>query len=211
MDVAIVKYNAGNIYSVVNAMKRLGISPILTDDAETLRKADRVLFPGQGQAREAMLYLKARGLDETIKSLTQPVLGICVGQQLLCRHSEEGDVDCIGIFDVDVKRFQPQKHEDKVPAMGWNEIYDLKTELYKGFGNRADAADAAMGEALQHPYSYFVHSYYVPLCEETIAKADYILPYSASLHKDNFYTCQFHPEKSGKVGEQILKNFLEIK
>lgn len=195
MDVAIVKYNAGNIYSVVNAMKRLGISPILTDDAETLRKADRVLFPGQGQAREAMLYLKAHGLDETIKSLTQPVLGICVGQQLLCRHSEEGDVDCIGIFDVDVKRFQPQKHEDKVPAMGWNEIYDLKTELYRG---------------LSHPYSYFVHSYYVPLCEETIAKADYILPYSASLHKDNFYTCQFHPEKSGKVGEQILKNFLEI-
>ena len=211
MDVAIVKYNAGNIYSVVNAIKRLGISPILTDDAETLRKADRVLFPGQGQAREAMLYLKAHGLDETIKSLTQPVLGICVGQQLLCRHSEEGDVDCIGIFDVDVKRFQPQKHEDKVPAMGWNEIYDLKTELYKGFGNRSDAADVAMGEALQHPYSYFVHSYYVPLCEETIAKADYILPYSASLHKDNFYTCQFHPEKSGKVGEQILKNFLEIK
>lgn len=196
MDVAIVKYNAGNIYSVVNAMKRLGIEPILTDDAEMLQKADCVLFPGQGQAREAMEYLKAHQLDQVIKNLKQPVLGICVGQQLLCRHSEEGDVDCIGIFDVDVKRFQPQKHEDKVPAMGWNEIYDLKTELYKG---------------LSHPYSYFVHSYYVPLCEETIAKADYILPYSASLHKDNFYTCQFHPEKSGKVGEQILKNFLEIK
>ena len=196
MDVAIVKYNAGNIYSVVNAMKRLGIEPVLTDDAEMLQKADRVLFPGQGQAREAMDYLKAHQLDQVIKNLKQPVLGICVGQQLLCRHSEEGDVDCIGIFDVDVKRFQPQKHEDKVPAMGWNEIYDLKTELYKG---------------LSHPYSYFVHSYYVPLCEETIAKADYILPYSASLHKDNFYTCQFHPEKSGKVGEQILKNFLEIK
>ena len=195
MDVAIVKYNAGNIYSVVNAMKRLGIEPVLTDDAEMLQKADRVLFPGQGQAREAMEYLKAHQLDQVIKNLKQPVLGICVGQQLLCRHSEEGDVDCIGIFDVDVKRFQPQKHEDKVPAMGWNEIYDLKTELYKG---------------LSHPYSYFVHSYYVPLCEETIAKADYILPYSASLHKDNFYTCQFHPEKSGKVGEQILKNFLEI-
>lgn len=195
MDVAIVKYNAGNIYSVVNAMKRLGIDPVLTDDAEMLQKADRVLFPGQGQAREAMEYLKAHQLDQVIKNLKQPVLGICVGQQLLCRHSEEGDVDCIGIFDVDVKRFQPQKHEDKVPAMGWNEIYDLKTELYKG---------------LSHPYSYFVHSYYVPLCEETIAKADYILPYSASLHKDNFYTCQFHPEKSGKVGEQILKNFLEI-
>ena len=202
MDVAIVKYNAGNIYSVVNAMKRLGINPILTDDAEMLQKADRVLFPGQGQAKEAMEYLKAHHLDQIIRDLKQPVLGICVGQQLLCRHSEEGDAGCIGIFDVDVKRFQPQRHEDKVPAMGWNEIYDLKTDLYKGFGKSS--------EALLHPYSYFVHSYYVPLCEDTIATANYILPYSASLHKDNFYTCQFHPEKSGKVGEQILKNFLEI-
>ena len=211
MDVAIVKYNAGNIYSVVNAMKRLGIEPTLTDEAEILQKADRVLFPGQGQAREAMDYLKAHKLDQVIKNLKQPVLGICVGQQLLCRHSEEGNVDCIGIFDVDVKRFQPQKHEDKVPAMGWNEIYDLKTDLYRGFGNRIDETDEVISDALSHPYSYFVHSYYVPLCEETIAKADYILPYSASLHKDNFFTSQFHPEKSGKVGEQIIKNFLEIK
>ena len=195
MDVAIVKYNAGNIYSVVNAMKRLGISPILTDDAETLRKADRVLFPGQGQAREAMLYLKARGLDETIKSLTQPVLGICVGQQLLCRHSEEGDVDCIGIFDVDVKKFVPQQHQDKVPAMGWNNIHNLKTGLFEHVG--------------EDDFVYFVHSYYVPVCEHTIAVADYTLPFSAALRKDNFYATQFHPEKSGSVGEQILRNFIE--
>ena len=199
MQVAIVKYNAGNIYSVVNALRRMGIEPLLTDVAEELQKADRVLFPGQGEARGAMEYLKARRLDEVIRQLKQPVLGICVGQQLLCRHSEEGDVDCIGIFDAEVKRFQPQRHEDKVPAMGWNRLYDLKSQLYKGFS-----------EAQQQPYVYFVHSYYVPLCADTAATADYILPYSASLHKDNFYACQFHPEKSGKVGEQILRNFMEI-
>lgn len=196
MKVAIVKYNAGNIYSVVNALRRMGIEPALTDVAEELQKADRVLFPGQGEARSAMSYLKERRLDEVIRNLRQPVLGICVGQQLLCRHSEEGDVNCIGVFDVEVKRFQPQRHEDKVPAMGWNAIKDLKSELYRGF--------------FDNPYVYFVHSYYVPLCEHTIATANYILPYSASLHKNNFYTCQFHPEKSGKVGEQILKNFLEL-
>ena len=196
MKVAIVKYNAGNIYSVVNALRRMGIEPALTDVAEELQKADRVLFPGQGEARSAMSYLKERRLDEVIRNLRQPVLGICVGQQLLCRHSEEGDVNCIGVFDVEVKRFQPQRHEDKVPAMGWNAINDLKSELYRGF--------------FDNPYVYFVHSYYVPLCDHTIATADYILPYSASLHKNNFYTCQFHPEKSGKVGEQILKNFLEL-
>lgn len=196
MKVAIVKYNAGNIYSVVNALRRMGIEPALTDVAEELQKADRVLFPGQGEARSAMNYLKERRLDEVIRNLRQPVLGICVGQQLLCRHSEEGDVNCIGVFDVEVKRFQPQRHEDKVPAMGWNAIKDLKSELYRGF--------------FDNPYVYFVHSYYVPLCEHTIATANYILPYSASLHKNNFYTCQFHPEKSGKVGEQILKNFLEL-
>ena len=195
MNVAIVKYNAGNIYSVVNALRRMGIEPLLTDDAEQLKKADRVLFPGQGEARGAMGYLKARRLDEVIRDLRQPVFGICVGQQLLCRHSEEGDVDCIGIFDAEVKRFQPERHEDKVPCMGWNRLYDTRSPLMEG---------------IEDSYVYFVHSYYVPLCEETIATADYILPYSASMHKDNFYACQFHPEKSGKVGERILKNFMEI-
>ena len=196
MNIAIVKYNAGNIYSVVNALRRMGIEPLLTDDAEQLRKADRVLFPGQGHAGEAMDYLRARGLDKVIRELKQPVFGICVGQQLLCKYSEEGNTDCIGIFDAEVKRFQPQRHEDKVPCMGWNQLYDIKSPLYKGL-NDGD-------------YVYFVHSFYGPVCAETIATTDYILPYSASMHKDNFYTCQFHPEKSGKVGEQILKNFLEL-
>lgn len=201
MNVAIVKYNAGNIYSVVNALRRMGIEPLLTDNAEQLSKADRVMFPGQGEARGAMEYLKARRLDEVIRDLKQPVFGICVGQQLLCKHSEEGDVDCIGVFDAEVKRFQPEKHEDKVPCMGWNAIYDLKSPLYKGFDELSPAFS---------PYVYFVHSYYVPVCEDTIATADYVLPYSASMHKNNFYTCQFHPEKSGKVGERIIKNFLDL-
>ncbi|MBE6271426.1 MAG: imidazole glycerol phosphate synthase subunit HisH [Prevotella ruminicola] len=196
MQVAIVKYNAGNIYSVVNALKRLGIEPTLTDDAELLMKADKVLFPGQGHAGEAMDYLRARKLDMLIRDLKQPVFGICVGQQLLCKHSEEGDTECIGIFDAEVKRFQPQRHEDKVPCMGWNELKLTVNPILKN-----------LGEA---PYVYFVHSYYVPVCSETIATADYILPYSASMHKDNFYTCQFHPEKSGKVGEQIIKNFIDL-
>ena len=203
MQIAIVKYNAGNIYSVVNALRRMGIEPLLTDDAEQLKKADRVLFPGQGHAAEAMEYLKARRLDEVIRDLKQPVFGICVGQQLLCKHSEEGDTDCIGIFDAEVKRFQPQRHEDKVPCMGWNDL-DVRCKMN---GGKCDPLMEGLGEK---PYVYFVHSYYVPICEETIATADYILPYSASMHKDNFYACQFHPEKSGKVGEQILKNFLEL-
>ena len=201
MNVAIVKYNAGNVYSVVNALRRLGIEPMLTDDAEQLRAADKVLFPGQGEASGAMAYLKARRLDEVIRDLKQPVLGICIGQQLLCRHSEEGDTDCIGIFDAEVKRFQPQRHEDKVPCMGWNELKIENGKL------KINPILEGLGE---HPYVYFVHSYYVPVCAETIATADYILPYSASMHKDNFYTCQFHPEKSGKVGEQILRNFLSL-
>ena len=206
MNVAIVKYNAGNVYSVVNALRRLGIEPHLTDDAEQLRKADRIVFPGQGEARGAMDYLRSRGLDEVIRSLTQPVLGICIGQQLLCWHSEEGDVDCIGIFDAEVKRFTPTRHEDKVPCMGWNEIKDLKSRLFAPFST----PDSQCPMPNAHPYVYFVHSYYVSLCAETIATADYVLPYSAALHKDNFYACQFHPEKSGAVGEQIIKNFLEL-
>lgn len=196
MNVAIVKYGAGNVRSVVNALRRIGIVPTLTDDAEVLAKADKVLFPGQGEASTAMQYLKERRLDVAIKELRQPVLGICIGQQLLCRHTEEGDTDGLGIFDVDVKRFRPQRHEDKVPAMGWNTLYDLKSELFNGIHS---------GE-----FVYFVHSYFVPICNFTIAQADYILPYSAAIHKDNFYATQFHPEKSGSVGERILTNFLEL-
>lgn len=196
MNVAIVKYNAGNIYSVVNALRRLGIEPLLTDEEELLRKADRVIFPGQGNAKTTMTYLREHKLDAMIKSLKQPVLGICVGQQLLCSHSEEGDVDCIGIFPAEVKRFQPTSHDEKVPAMGWNALYDVSSPLFKGI----EAGD----------YVYFVHSYYVGVCEYTIAKANYIQPYSAALHKDNFWATQFHPEKSGKVGERLLENFLNI-
>ena len=206
MNVAIVKYNAGNVYSVVNALRRLGIEPTLTDDAEQLRKADKVLFPGQGEASGAMAYLKARRLDELIRDLRQPVLGICIGQQLLCRHSEEGDTDCIGVFDAEVKRFQPQRHEDKVPCMGWNELNIMDN----GQWTMDNGKNPLLEDLGEKPYVYFVHSYYVPVCEETIATADYILPYSASMHKDNFYACQFHPEKSGRVGEKILENFLQL-
>jgi len=204
MQIAIVKYNAGNIYSVVNALRRLGIEPLLTDDAEELQRADKVLFPGQGEARGAMEYLRARHLDEVIRNLKQPVLGICIGQQLLCKHSEEGDTDCIGIFDAEVKRFQPQRHEDKVPCMGWNKLRAIPPSSEE----KGSACPLFSGLGLG--WVYFVHSYYVPVCQETVAIADYILPYSAAMHKDNFYACQFHPEKSGKVGEQIIKNFLAL-
>lgn len=196
MKVAIVKYNAGNIRSVINAVRRLGIDPIYTDDADVLRQADRVIFPGQGEASTAMAYLREHGLVEVICSLRQPVLGICIGQQLLCRHSEEGDTECMGIFRTDVKRFQPERHEDKVPVMGWNAIKNLKSPLFNGLAD--------------DDYVYFVHSYYCPICEDTIAESHHILNYSAALHRENFYATQFHPEKSGDVGEQILKNFLTL-
>ncbi len=196
MNVAIVKYNAGNICSVVNALKRLGISPELTDDAEKLAKADRVLFPGQGEAGSTMAYLREHKLDRLIRDLRQPVLGICVGQQLLCRHSEESDTDCLGIFDAEVKRFRPVRHEDKVPHMGWNTLSETRSELFKGFG--------------EDEFVYFVHSYYVPVNPHTAAVTEYVVPFSAALHKDNFYATQFHPEKSGSVGERILQNFLDL-
>ncbi len=196
MEVAVIKYNAGNVYSVVNALRRLGVEPVLTDDKGRIASADKVVFPGQGEAANAMSYLRRHGLDKVIKNLRQPVLGICIGQQLLCRHSEEGDTDCLGVFDADVFKFKASCHEDKIPAMGWNSLYDLKSPLFKGMPD---------GE-----YVYFVHSYYVPVCSFTTAKSDYILPYSAAMQKDNFYATQFHPEKSGSVGEAILRNFLEI-
>lgn len=201
MKVAVVKYNAGNIFSVMNALRRMGVEPLLTDDAEALRRADKVIFPGQGEASTAMSYLRQKGLDEVIRSLTQPVLGICIGQQLLCRHSEEGDTDCLGVFDAEVRRFQPHCHEDKVPCMGWNVLHDPKSPLFEGVAGSAGTTGA---------YVYFVHSYYVPLCADTIATADYVQPYSAALHRDNFFACQFHPEKSGRVGETIIHNFLAL-
>jgi glutamine amidotransferase len=196
MTVAIVKYNAGNIYSVDYARKRLGIEPIITADKEILQKADKVIFPGQGEATQTMQYLKAHRLNELISDLKQPVLGICIGMQLLCQFSEEGNVDCLGVFDVPVLKFKPEKQEDKIPHMGWNTLTNLKSDLYRGLQDEA--------------FVYFVHSYYVPVNDYTIAEADYTLNFSASMHKNNFYATQFHPEKSGIVGEVILKNFLKL-
>lgn len=196
MEVAIIKYNAGNIYSVSHALKRLGVEAVITADPDRLHKADKVIFPGVGEALTTMEYLKAHKLDRVIKELEQPVLGICLGMQLMCRHSEEGDAGCLGIFDTEVKRFVSEKHEDKVPHMGWNTLTNVQEGLF--------------GKELENQFVYFVHSFYVPLNEHTAATTDYILPFSASLHKDNFYATQFHPEKSGSVGETILNNFLKL-
>lgn len=189
--IAIINYGAGNIQSILFAIERLGFTAVLTNNPEEIKTADKVIFPGVGEASYAMKMLKESGLDTLIPTLTQPVLGICLGMQLMCKHTQEGDTDGLGIFDVDVIKFTPKV---KVPQMGWNTIYDLKSDLFK--------------EVAENEYMYLVHSFYAPLCEETIATTDYEVAYSSALENNNFYGTQFHPEKSGDVGEQILKNFL---
>ncbi len=199
MNIVIIKYNAGNIESVKNALARLGISAEITADHDKIRNADKVIFPGVGEASTTMAYLRENGLDKLIVSLKQPVLGICLGLQLMCSHSEENDTECLGIFDEKVKRFIPNKGEEfitKVPHMGWNAIKNLKSDLFSA--------------ELENEYVYFVHSYYAEKSEHTIATCDYINPFSAALNKDNFYATQFHPEKSGTVGAKILENFLKL-
>ena len=191
--IAIIKYNAGNITSVKNAVERLGYSCLVTDDETILNLAEKVIFPGVGEASSAMYYLKEKGLDEVIKNLTQPVLGICLGQQLLCQFSEESNTKCLGIFDATVKKFEPKL---KVPHMGWNTISRLNSELYNGISSDENF--------------YFVHSFYAEICQETTAVCDYIIPFSASMQKDNFYATQFHPEKSSSIGEKLLLNFLKL-
>ena len=179
--------------SVEYALRRLGVEPVLTANEALIRQADRVIFPGVGEAAYTMSYLREHGLDRLIKSLTQPVLGICLGMQLMCSHSEEGDVDCLDIFHVPVKRFIPTAGE-KVPHMGWNTLEQTCTPLFHGFD--------------REEYVYFVHSFYVPVNEATAATTHYIHPFSASLQRDNFYATQFHPEKSGEVGARIISNFI---
>jgi imidazole glycerol-phosphate synthase subunit HisH len=195
-DLVIIKYNAGNIQSVLYALERIGVNALVTDDYEKIQSARKVIFPGVGEASSAMRYLKEHKLDLLIKDLKQPVFGICLGMQLMCAYSEENDTTCLGIFDEHVKKFIPAGGDFKVPQIGWNNIFNLKTDLYK--------------DLPENSFCYFVHGYYAALGEHTIATADYIQPYSASLHKGNFYGAQFHPEKSAKAGEQILKNFLSL-
>jgi imidazole glycerol-phosphate synthase subunit HisH len=195
-NIVIIKYNAGNIQSVLYAFDRIGINAVVSDDHDLIRNADKVVFPGVGEASSAMNYLKERELDKVIRELKQPVLGICLGMQLMCRHTEENDTECLGIFDENVKLFRPRGGREKVPQIGWNNIFHLRTDLFNGIPEQS--------------YVYSVHSYYASEGFETIATADYIHPYSAALHKDNFYGVQFHPEKSAAAGEQILRNFFAL-
>ena len=196
METVIIQYNAGNIQSVLYALERLGVNALVTDDSEKIKSASRVIFPGVGEASTAMQYLKERQLDQLIVSLKQPVLGICLGMQLMCAYSEENNTDCLGIFNEQVKQFKPDTISVKVPQMGWNTITHLQSSLFKGVEEES--------------YAYFVHGYYASIGTHTIAQTNYILDYSSALHKDNFYGVQFHPEKSAKVGEQIIQNFLSI-
>ena len=191
--IAIIKYNAGNTCSVQNALNRLGYETIITDVEEELQKADKVIFPGVGEASTAMSYLKERGLDRVILRLKQPVLGICLGLQLMCEESDEGNTNCLGIFNNKVCKFP---NREIVPHMGWNNFTEVRGTLFNGISQDKDV--------------YFVHSYYADISEQTTAVCDYITPFSAALEKDNFYATQFHPEKSADIGEQILKNFLEL-
>ena len=197
-SIVIIKYNAGNIESVKNALNRLSVNAEITDDHNRIRKASKVIFPGVGEASTTMAFLREKELDKLIVSLKQPVLGICLGLQLMCSYSEENDTECLGIFDEVVKRFVPAPGEEfinKVPHMGWNKITELKTGLFS---------------KLDEPYVYFVHSYFAGTGKHTIATCNYINPFSAALHKDNFYATQFHPEKSGTVGARILENFIKL-
>jgi glutamine amidotransferase len=197
MKIVIIKYNAGNIRSVLFALERIGAEALVTDEPDRIQSADKIIFPGVGEASSAMQYLRERKLDRLIRDLRQPVLGVCLGMQLLCAHSEENNTECLGIFGESVKKFMPHADEPlKVPRMGWNNIYDLKSDLFAGIR--------------ENSYCYFVHGYYVGLGETTIAKTDYVQPYSSALHKDNFYGVQFHPEKSAETGEHILKNFIQL-
>jgi glutamine amidotransferase len=194
--IAIIKYNAGNIRSVLYALERLGYTAVVTDDPDEIRAADKVIFPGVGEASSAMKYLKERQLDKLIVSLTQSVLGICLGMQLMCDYSEENNTPCLGIFNETVKKFVAENNNFKIPQIGWNTIYDLQTALFKN--------------VKENSYCYFVHGYYASRGEHTISTTNYIQPYSSGLHKNNFYGVQFHPEKSAATGELILKNFLTL-
>lgn len=196
MKIVIIKYNAGNIQSVLYALERIGAQAVVTDDPQQIQEADKVIFPGVGEASSAMQYLRERKLDALIKDLRQPVLGICLGMQLMCRHSEENDTQCMNIFDVPVKKFATKDTSIKIPQIGWNSIYDLKTKLFEGVPGNS--------------FIYLVHSYCADLCNETIATCNYIQPYSVGLQKENFYGVQFHPEKSADIGERILKNFIGL-